>query len=78
MENALLYADDLVLTAETPDALNKLLQALSRWCLDNGILHQYQECLLATFRNEWQKEINGIPKEPESGKDWEHVQLYEK
>ena len=33
--NALMYLDDLVLVADKPDSLNKLLQALNQWCTDN-------------------------------------------
>ena len=33
--NALIYADDLVLIADKPNTLDKLLLALNQWCIEN-------------------------------------------
>ena len=33
----------------------------------NPDIHQYKECLVARFRNEWQKDINRVPEGSESG-----------
>lgn len=48
----MIYADDLVPRAESPNALNELLQALSRLCLDNGMLITHDKTLIIYFRSQ--------------------------
>jgi len=49
--NALLYADDIVLIAENPETLDKLLKTLTRWCLDNGMSINHDKTKIVHFRS---------------------------
>ena len=48
--NTLLFADDLVLIAENPTMLQKLLDALKEWCLDNGMSINPNKTKIMHFR----------------------------
>ena len=52
----LLYADDLVLIAENPETLDKLLKTLTQWCLDNGLSINHDKTKIIHFRSQ-KKEI---------------------
>ena len=44
-------ADDLVLIAENPETLDKLLKTLTRWSLDNGISINHNKTKIIHFRS---------------------------
>ena len=47
----LLYADDLALIADTEEDLQKLLDALSKWCKDNEMSINIDKTKVVHFRN---------------------------
>ena len=47
----IVYADDLVLIAENPETLDKLLKTLTRWCLDNGMSINHDKTKIVNFRS---------------------------
>ena len=49
--NALFYADDLVLIAENPETLGKLIQTLTRWCLDSRMSVNHDKRIIIHFRS---------------------------
>ena len=46
-----MYTDDLVLVADKPDSLNKLLQALNQWCTDNRMCINPDKTKIIHFRH---------------------------
>ena len=48
--NALIYADDLVLIADKPDTLDKLLLTLNQWCIDNRMCINPDKTKIFHFR----------------------------
>jgi hypothetical protein len=50
---ALLYADDVALTAETPAALQSMLSALERFCLGNSMFVNIGKSAVVVFNRRW-------------------------
>ena len=50
---ALLYADDVVLTADTPAALQSMLAALERFCLANSMFVNTGKSAVVVFNRRW-------------------------
>ena len=48
--NALIYADDLVLIADEPDTLDKLLLTLNQWCIENRMRINPDKTKIIHFR----------------------------
>ena len=48
--NALVYADDLVLIADKPDTLDKLLLMLNQWCVENRMCLNPDKTKIIHFR----------------------------
>ena len=48
--NALVYADDLVLIADKPDTLDKLLLTLNQWCVENRMCINPDKTKIIHFR----------------------------
>ena len=48
--NALIYADDLVLIADKPDTLDKLLFTLNQWCIENRMCINPDKTKIIHFR----------------------------
>ena len=58
----LLYADDVVLLAETEQDLQVLLEALNVWCLSNNMTVNVNKSNIVHFRNPSVKQTDGIFK----------------
>ena len=48
--NALVYADDLVLIADKPDTLDKLILMLNQWCVENRMRINVDKTTIIHFR----------------------------